>query len=409
MTLHLDDARWRAAIDADLRGDATPAQSELIAGYQPQGTQQRAEAAFLAALAEGPSELDAAEGETPEWLSTALDTHVRATTTTRPQPAVQARANRSRWPVVAVAAAAILFTAGASYFALQSKSQNSRQLQAGHLVPMPPMDMASAEAAAIAPEPWQLASGSARLTAPSPTLPIDQTLSVESALCVERLGHSICADAGSRVMARSSGALALHSGTATVRSEDAKDIRVELDDVTVRAASHSVVIIEHQTAGWSVTVESGTATVTELGLARRLEAGESLQRDSRSTATAAPSAKRTVKASTLLARARSRRRDRDPRGAMQTYAELIRQHPRSPAAQTARMSLAQLQLDQGSAKDALRSFRGYLKRGGALSEDAAYGEIRALRALGRTSDAKRAARAFTQRYPGSPYGAKLKR
>lgn len=408
MTLHLDDARWRAAIDADLRGDATPAQSELIAEYQPQGAQQRAEAAFLAALAEGPNELDVVEDEPLDWLSTALDTHVRATSTTRPQPAVQASTSRSRWPLVAAAAAAILFTAGASYFALQSNAQDLRLLQAGQVAPMPPMDMAPAAEAISAAEPWQLASGSARLTAPSPTLPVDQTLSVESPLCVERPGHSICADAGSRVTARSSGALALHVGTATVRSEDAKDIHVELDDVTVRAASHSVVIIDHQTAGWSVTVESGTATVTELGLARRLEAGESLQRDSRSTDASAPQAKRTVKASTLLSRARARRRDGDPRGAMQTYAELIRQHPRSAAAQTARMSLAQLQLDKGSAKDALRSFRGYLKRGGALSEDAAYGEIRALRALGRTSDAKRAARAFTQRYPGSPYGAKLK-
>lgn len=416
MTLHLDDARWRAAVDADLRGDATPAQSDFLEGYEPRGAEQRAEAAFLASLGEGPRESDEeTDSEAlPNWLGAAIDTHVRTAVTTRPVPTVPPEASavsQSRRPLpllmAAAAAAALVVTLGASAFLRLGSPEAPHQLQAGSVAVVPVVDATPAVEAPDTRAPWRVASGSASLTDPSTALPVDQPLRVESTLCLERPGHSICADAESRVTARASGALALHIGTATVRSEAADDVRVELDEVTVHAGDHSIVVIERQTAGWSVTVESGAATVTELGSARRLEAGESLQRGAQSAAAASGAVKRTVKASTLLARARARRRDGDPRGAMQTYAELIRQHPRSSAAQTARMSLAQLQLDRGKAKDALRSFRGYLKRGGALAEDAAYGEIRALRALGRTSEAKRAARAFTQRYPGSPYGAKL--
>ena len=71
--------------------------------------------------------------------------------------------------------------------------------------------------------------------------------------------------------------------------------------------------------------------------------------------------------------------------------------------------MGQLRLAKGDAKGALRAFRRYLSGGaGALSEDAAYGEIRALRALGRTGEASKATKAFRSRYPESPYGAKLR-
>lgn len=399
MTLHLEDARWRAAVDAELRGDATPEQKDLLTAYAPRGEEHRAEAAFLAALAEPPAVRDEA---TPAWLATAVDVYAKTSAETGRLASVE---RRPRWLWLA-AAAGLVLAIGGTVAALQLGPD--------------PHTATSFEVAALAqddaPEflpddepttPWQIASGSARLT---DTLPIDEMLTVESELCAERRGHSVCADAGARVTARGSGALALHEGTATIRSEDADDIRVELDDVNVHAASHSVVVIERRVAGWSVSVESGSATVTELESARRLNAGERLQRgDAEPEATpSVVESKRTTSASTLLGRARSQRRDGAPRGAMKTYAELIRQHPSSPAAQTARMSLAQLHLDQHAPKDALRLFRAYGKRGGPLAEDAAYGEIRALRALGRTADADRAIDAFVRRYPKSPYGAKLR-
>lgn len=395
MTLHLDDARWRSAVDAHLRDEASAEQAVLLDEYAPQSDEHRAEAAFLAALAEPPTDV----AENPAWLETAVDIYTRTAAETGAHPVVA----RPRWTWLA-AAAALVLVAGVSAAVLLG-ADAPRHAESFEVATLAPAETEEHVAPSDAEAPWQIASGSARLSA----LPIDQALTVESELCAERTGHSICADAGSRVTARGSGALALHEGTATIRSEEADDVRVELDDVTVHAAKHSVVVVERQTAGWSVSVEQGQATVTELGSSRRLSEGESLQRGVRETEpVSAPKAKPTAKASTLLGRARAQRREGDTRAAMKTYAELVRTHPRSPAAQTARMSLAQLQLDRGAAKDALRLFRTYGKRGGPLAEEAAYGEIRALRKLGRTSEAKRAADAFVRRYPESPYGAKLK-
>jgi len=393
MTLHLGDARWRSAVDAELRGEATPGQAELLKHYAPEGDEHRAEAAFLAALAERPS---CCEGSSPAWLNTALDAYTETT---------RAPASPHRWPWLA-AAAALLIAAGAGVFALH-QPESSRRLEGTQVATLPSLEAPPSptkedEAA------WRITSGAARLEA---TLPLDQALTVDARLCARQPGHTICADDGARITARSSGALALHEGKATVRSESSEDIRVELDAVTVHAAAHSVVVIDRRTAGWSVSVESGSATVTELGSSRRLGAGERLARggDESPVPEVRPrSAPRAAKASTLLGRARSQRRDGDPPAAMKTYAELIHRHPRSPAAQTARMSLAQLHLDRGAPDDALRLFRAYGKRGGALAEDAAYGEIRALRKLGRTTEAKRATEAFVRRYPDSPYDAKLK-
>lgn len=396
MTLHLDDARWRSAVDAHLRDEATSEQAALLDAYEPRSDEHRAEAAFLAALAEPPSEASVEAQENPAWLETAVDVYSTAAAT-----GAHRVVRRRRWPLfVAAAALALAVGLGAAAQLGRDAPHRAESFEVATVLPEPAdTDTAAADTS------WQIASGSARLSA----LPIDQTVTVESELCAKRTGHSICADAGSRVTARGSGALALHEGATTIRSEDDDDVRVELDDVTVHASRHSVVVIERATAGWSVSVEEGQATVTELGSSRRLNEGESLRRGVREPAPAGASkAKSTVKASTLLGRARAQRRDGDTRGAMKTYAELVRRHPRSPAAQTARMSLAQLQLDRGAAKDALRLFRAYKKRGGPLAEDAAYGEIRALRKLGRNAEAKRAAGAFVRRYPDSPYGAKLK-
>ena len=114
--------------------------------------------------------------------------------------------------------------------------------------------------------------------------------------------------------------------------------------------------------------------------------------------------------SDLLRRARTHRRTGDIDAAIGTYEQLIRQHPRSDAARTATVSVGQLNLERGRHKAALGAFRRYLRSGGgALGEDAAFGEIRALRALGRNTEADRATARFEQRYPTSHYGDKLRR
>lgn len=408
MTLHLEDARWRAAVDASLLGEATDEQTALLATSTPRGEAHQAEAEFLAALAAEPAVEDA--DETPAWLDAAVEAFGADAT---PAPAPTQRPQRLWWPWVAAAAALALTVGAGAWLARTPETE-------------PPAEtVATAPTASEQPAPsWTVQSGQATAvpTAASTDdpLPIGQRLEVETELCASRPSHTVCAATGSEVTARASGALALHQGVATVRTRGtAADVVVELDaTLVVEASANSVVVIEQRTSGWSVTVDEGSATVVELGSRRAVQAGESLRRDAAPDGVesgpnepeATPRTRRpTAKASTMLAQARAHRRDGDVDAAMQTYARLIARHRRSPAAQTARVSLGQLQLAAGKAKAALRNFRAYRSRGGALAEDAAYGEIRALRALGRSSEAKRAAAAFVKAYPQSPYGAKLKR
>lgn len=110
----------------------------------------------------------------------------------------------------------------------------------------------------------------------------------------------------------------------------------------------------------------------------------------------------------LLARAQQARSVRDYDGAIHAYQQLLRLHPRSAVAPLARISLAQLHLARGDAKAALAGFEAYERAGGALSQEAHYGKIRALRALGRTLDEQAESRRFIARYPSSVQAADLR-
>lgn len=113
-------------------------------------------------------------------------------------------------------------------------------------------------------------------------------------------------------------------------------------------------------------------------------------------------------AADLLARARSLRSAGRYAEAAAAYRALIATRADSAEARAALVSLGELQLSQ--LKDpaaALRSFESYLIREGTLTQEARYGRIRALRALGRTAEAERAARDFVQRYPGSAQAKQL--
>jgi TolA-binding protein len=114
-------------------------------------------------------------------------------------------------------------------------------------------------------------------------------------------------------------------------------------------------------------------------------------------------------ARTLLQRAQQRRLAREWRGAIRTYRELIRRHPGSSSARVAQVSIGTLQLDHlGRPAAALRSFGRYLRRHrrGTLAQEAAFGRLRALRALGRTCAELRGLRAFLKRYPRSLHRAR---
>jgi outer membrane protein assembly factor BamD (BamD/ComL family) len=87
--------------------------------------------------------------------------------------------------------------------------------------------------------------------------------------------------------------------------------------------------------------------------------------------------------------------------AAQAYRALQSAHPRSAEARASQVSLGDLDLSLGNPSSALRSFEAYLAGGGALAQEARYGRIRALQALGRKAQERAATEEFLRLYPDS--------
>ncbi|MEM6294865.1 MAG: tetratricopeptide repeat protein [Myxococcota bacterium] len=113
-------------------------------------------------------------------------------------------------------------------------------------------------------------------------------------------------------------------------------------------------------------------------------------------------------AATLLERARTARGAGNVAKATRLYRALVRQHPRSSEAKAGRVTLGQLELGRGRAKAALRQFEAYLRAGGPLAEEAAWGKIQALDRLGRTEALEGAIEAFLTTHPRSVYRGRAK-
>jgi tetratricopeptide (TPR) repeat protein len=111
-----------------------------------------------------------------------------------------------------------------------------------------------------------------------------------------------------------------------------------------------------------------------------------------------------------LARAQTSRKQGQYLEAARNYQMILSRFPSSSEAAATRLSLGDLQLSQlGAPEAALNSFRQYLTAGGALRQEASYGEIRALRALGRSEEARSLARKFSASYPQSGQAVSLRR
>ena len=92
------------------------------------------------------------------------------------------------------------------------------------------------------------------------------------------------------------------------------------------------------------------------------------------------------------------------------YRRLQSQFPGSGEARASLVSFGDLQLSRlGDAAGALRSFEAYLRGGGALSREASYGRVRALRALGRTADERAAIEQMLEQSPSGLYAASLRK
>lgn len=85
------------------------------------------------------------------------------------------------------------------------------------------------------------------------------------------------------------------------------------------------------------------------------------------------------------------------------YAELLERFPESPEAHAGSVSLGNVYLKRGKASAALRSFRRYIARSGPLREEARWGEIRALDALGDNEGRAAAIESLRKEAPRSAY------
>lgn len=100
---------------------------------------------------------------------------------------------------------------------------------------------------------------------------------------------------------------------------------------------------------------------------------------------------------------------KDTTGAIRKYSTLVRRHPRSAEARTARVSLGRLQLSAGQPNKALAQFDRYLEgSGGGLRREAELGRIDTLRKLGLADTEKRAIAAFLKAHPNTVHATRLR-
>lgn len=232
------------------------------------------------------------------------------------------------------------------------------------------------------------------------------TMRADGEACVRAGGSEACFAAGTELHVRrdeDATAIELRSGEADIRiAPMVTTVVFQVAGQRIEPVAPSVFVIEVGSASrWSMTVEEGELRVVGAdGDATVISAGQTRAFGSRK---AAPES-----ASTLLERARKRRGAGDLAGAIEAYEELVAAHPTAPAARTAMVTLGQLHLDRGKPKKSLAWFDRYLQGKGPLTEDAQYGRIRALSALGRDREATSAIEAFLAKYPSGSYAAKLR-
>lgn len=87
------------------------------------------------------------------------------------------------------------------------------------------------------------------------------------------------------------------------------------------------------------------------------------------------------------------------RQALSLYEQLRSTHPASAEARTVLVTMGKLELDLGHPGRALDRFEGYLRGGGPLAPEALAGKARALRALGRTGEERRAIQQYLGAHP----------
>lgn len=104
-------------------------------------------------------------------------------------------------------------------------------------------------------------------------------------------------------------------------------------------------------------------------------------------------------ATSLLDSARRELAHARPRQALALYEQLRATYPASPEARTVLVTMGKLELDLGRPQGAIRRFDAYLRDGGTLVPEALAGKARALRALGRDGEERRAIQRYLAAHP----------
>lgn len=311
---------------------------------------------------------------------------------------------RRRWPWVAGGAALVAGLAAAVSLVVTPGPNSSAITE--------PVRATQSEPLAAAPKGTR-----ASLQAPTPP-PAEQEAFEVPPGCVEDAGVIICLEGDGAVAKADDRAHRLDRGSALLRGSDESEpvwldtplARLRGGDAHFRATvsddgrSLVVQVYSGRVAAWRDGRRIGYASASApLYIERsRVEAPARPQRERQRAAK--PSA------GERLRRAQEQMTGGDIDGALETYRALVERHPNSPAARNALVTIGRLELKRGRSGDALEAFERYLRGPGrALREEAAYGAIRALRALGRTQAEQRAIEAFFVDHPQSVYVPRLRR
>lgn len=404
MIERLDDARWRAAVDAAAVDEADDGQRALLAEHVPEDDATRLEYALLAAL-RIPLEVQSTRNAIDD---DAIDDDAIAAAIAQALPR-----RRPRWLAPTFAAAAAVLLLSLAWWQPWAPIATPEPLEpwGAALTQWQPAPADPPIAPTEAPAGWQLDHGAIDVT-PGPLAP-DVVTRARTEACVRDGDTQVCVQPGGSFVVQApaqDASLTLTDGEARIHSTaTVTHVRpVVVAGVRVVLGADSEVVLQVHERRWAIDVVRGQAAITRGTDEVTLRAGERLGTEQLDTPADLGRARSEPAANDLLARARALRAEGDLGGAAQAYERLIDAHPRSALALAGLLSLGEVQLERGRARAALAAFDRYLRRSGPLAEEASFGRIRALRALDRDTAADAATEAFLRRWPRSAYAGKLR-
>lgn len=412
------EARWRRLTDAEATEHPLPdSDRAFLQQYSPRSPHSRAEAELFDALGRLGDDDGTDESFVDATVQHVLAARQRSTVRAEPDPHSPAP-SRGRVGVVltitaaaaAIAATVLLWPSSAPR---EPEAGTDRLARAEGVGEVESAASASAASTATSDDPSdgprpQLVVDSGRLldergapvTSGSRAL---GSLTVESDEGCVALGDVMaCFEGGTQIRVEPDSAeLVVLEGEGHVRAPASTPhtmfVRLGADRYAVSSAVAIEVVVHHRDPA-QVRVLAGPVELTDGDGARtRLQTGASRGRARLPRASANPDAK------TLLSKARASRRAGDRKAAISYYERLIRRDPSAAISKASMVSVGDLYLDIGKPGAALRWFDRYLEQGGTLAQEARIGRIKALRALGRTAQERRAIEQLRQLHPNSRY------